>query len=327
METEEKRIHRCLGYLTTLIYNSEKDGTHNLRPHSSLLEHDKLNQLKVNNMCMNFMKDGVWPKQVKIDCDNSISIFELKKLIIKEIWAQATPKEGERLPNFFHVAKAAINRPAQSKLYHDIDNGRTLKDIALKEIETINIKEKSEQLQSKVPLFNDDMTDINERAIFIFDQMFQSFCIDDPDMPGRKIMGRDEVTLFVIGVTNNAKVDRNDERVDRILENARLLPGTEKMLRDDFIQFYREGCFDRVDTVRANLIKYNYRQDLKQAAQDGDPDDIMQARKTPQDLPRWKLAANNENFEMITNCSMVNPELKTKAMGLLQNIVTQPSLV
>jgi hypothetical protein len=103
------------------------------------------------------------------------------------------------------------------------------------------------------------MTDINERAVFIFDQMFLSFCIDDPDMPGRKIMGRDEVTLFVIGVTNNSKVDRNDERVDRILENARLLPGQDKMLRDDFIQFYRESCFDRVDTVRANLIKYNYR--------------------------------------------------------------------
>jgi hypothetical protein len=103
------------------------------------------------------------------------------------------------------------------------------------------------------------MTDINERAVFIFDQMFLSFCVDDPDMPGRKIMGRDEVTLFVIRVTNNSKVDRNDDRVDRILENARLLPGTEKMLRDDFIQFYRESCFDGVDTVRANLIKYNYR--------------------------------------------------------------------
>ena len=62
LEPEEKRILRCLGYLTTLIYNSEKDGTHNLKPHSSLIEHDKITQLKVNNMCMNFLKDSIWPK-------------------------------------------------------------------------------------------------------------------------------------------------------------------------------------------------------------------------------------------------------------------------
>ena len=54
LPVEEKRINRCLGYLSTLIYNSEKDGTRGLRPHSSLLDSDKICGLKINNMLQSF---------------------------------------------------------------------------------------------------------------------------------------------------------------------------------------------------------------------------------------------------------------------------------
>jgi hypothetical protein len=203
-----------------------------------------------------------------------MTLFDLKNAILKEICAKATLKEGQSLPDMIHISKTAINTPSSSKLYHDIDNGKTLKEISLKDGNTINIKEKSEKLQSKVPLFNDEMTDINDRAKFIFNKMWDNFCVDDPDCPGRKIMGRDEITLFIIAVTKQIKTERTDPRVTRITEHARTI-GNEKLTQDDFIQFYRESCFERVDTVRENLIKYNYRQDLKEAAVSGADDNVM----------------------------------------------------
>lgn len=46
---EEKRIIRCIGYLETLIFNSEKDGTFGLRPHSSIMENKRIIGLRINN--------------------------------------------------------------------------------------------------------------------------------------------------------------------------------------------------------------------------------------------------------------------------------------
>jgi len=50
---QEKRIIRCLGFLETLIFSSEKDGTYGLRPHSSIAENKKITGLRINNNIYN----------------------------------------------------------------------------------------------------------------------------------------------------------------------------------------------------------------------------------------------------------------------------------
>jgi len=48
LPVEERRILKCLTYVKMLISNSEKDGTHNLKPHSALSQGELLNKITVN---------------------------------------------------------------------------------------------------------------------------------------------------------------------------------------------------------------------------------------------------------------------------------------
>jgi hypothetical protein len=250
--------------LIKLVLNSEKDGTHGLQPHSSLGEPKVIKGLKINNMMAQHGSMKNYKGQVALDVPVGITLFELKKLVIDKIWSETAimraGKSTAPLPLPIHITKVGLNRPAGSKHYHDVENGRTVKECDMK-AETLNITEKSTKLQSQVPLFNDDMTDINERATFIFDQMFQQFSVSDPGLGELKVMGRQEVANFVDAITtNDFKVPPFDSRVTGILKYAKTLDASqEKLTREDFIQYYREGCFDRVELVRQNLTEYNYR--------------------------------------------------------------------
>lgn len=51
--------------------------------------------------------------------------------------------------------------------------------------------------------------------------------------------------------------------------------------------------------MRQNLCSKGYRLDLKKSANDGDEDDIMQLRKTKEDMPRYKIANNHDYFEVL----------------------------
>jgi hypothetical protein len=53
-----------------------------------------------------------------------------------------------------------------------------LAELKFRSSETITVASKSQYSASKVPLLNDDGTDINARAVFIFDQMFHTYCVE-----------------------------------------------------------------------------------------------------------------------------------------------------
>lgn len=84
---------------------------------------------------------------------------------------------------------------------------------------------------------NEEGTDINERAKFIFDQMFQSYAVEDPERPGVKVMNIDEVCLFIMGATHET-CDKMDKRAIDIMANFDSNKDG-KIDRDDFIEFYR----------------------------------------------------------------------------------------
>jgi len=45
--------------------------------------------------------------------------------------------------------------------------------------------------------------------------------------------------------------------------------------RNDFIEFYRKSCFEKVDVVRTNLMNYNDNHSLKQIPKSGDDENIL----------------------------------------------------
>jgi len=48
-----------------------------------------------------------------------------------------------------------------------------------------------------------------------------------------------------------------------------------KLTREDFINFYKDSCFQKINVVRTNLTHHNYRHDLKQAPKQGDNDNVL----------------------------------------------------
>jgi len=83
---------------------------------------------------------------------------------------------------------------------------------------------------------NEDGTDINARAYFIFSELFEMYAIEDPDEPTRKIMRIDEICTFIKGATK--ETCRKDD--NRVLFIASFDSNSDgKLEKDDFIRFYR----------------------------------------------------------------------------------------
>ena len=68
--------------------------------------------------------------------------------------------------------------------------------------------------------------------------------------------------------------------------------GNGKLTREDFLAFYKENVFEKADKVREHLNRHNFRSDLRQAPKAGDPDNILQMRKSHFEMPRFKIAYN-----------------------------------
>ena len=63
----------------------------------------------------------------------------------------------------------------------DDHNGDLVSSLKLNFNETVNVSSKSNTTLSKFPLLNDDQTDVNDRLKFVFNELFDRYCIDDPD--------------------------------------------------------------------------------------------------------------------------------------------------
>ena len=106
-------------------------------------------------------------------------------------------------------------------------------------------------------------------------------------------MTAEEIRLFIMDATKEP-CHLTDPRIKKII--AWDSDGDGKMTREDFLSFYKNSCFANPELVRKNLGHYNYRGDMKQAPKPGDDDNILQARKTINEMPRYKIAYNYQNF-------------------------------
>jgi hypothetical protein len=82
----------------------------------------------------------------------------------------------------------------------------------------------------------------------------------------------EEICSFIKGATKET-CKRDDSRVLFIAGFDS--NGDGKLERDDFIRFYRQSCFEKVDVVRQNLLNYNYNHALKQVPKNGQDENIL----------------------------------------------------
>ena len=60
-------------------------------------------------------------------------------------------------------------------------NGDLVSTLKFNLNETVNVSQKHNLNISKFPLLNDDQTDLNDRLKFVFNELFDRYCIEDPE--------------------------------------------------------------------------------------------------------------------------------------------------
>ena len=198
-------------------------------------------------------------------------------------------------------------------------NGETLAQCNIRNDEVLTVTNKGQHAVSKFPLLNEEQTDLNDRLKFVFNQMFDTYAKVDEDQPDRKVMTAEETRHFIMDATKEES-KLSDPRIKTIM--AWDSDGDGKMTREDFLSFYKNSTFTKPETVRKNLTHYNYRGDMKQAPRPGDDDNILQARKTINEMPRYKISFNENNFYTLIRLLDYQSEVQKLTQSVVKMICT-----
>lgn len=319
MPVEEKRILKCISMIKMLIQNSERDGLHGLRPHSSMEKGEFLHTLQISNS-FRVAENNV--SKFELACYSNITFLELKKLIAEQYTKQPGWPKDAPAP---HPFSFKVIRCKDASVVKDINNGSTLAELKFKPNENLNIAASSMETDRKAPILNDELTDLNGRAIYIFTNLFKEFAVPDMSREGVPLaIGDEECARFVTGVTGEP-CSTQDNRVVKIIGQYDTNKDG-KLDLDDFLEFYKQNCYNNVSTIRRNLAKVNYRDDLKQAPKDGDDDNILQARKSIEDMPRYKLSSDQKSFDSLFRLLGLHSEVAKEASGLIKMLCTNKVL-
>ena len=69
-----------------------------------------------------------------------------------------------------------------------------------------------------------------------------------------------------------------------------------------------------------------YRDDLKIVPPPGSPDNILQARKTWQEMPRYKISQNDQTFGQIVQLFDLQSEVSKEAQSLIKMVCTNQKI-
>ena len=93
------------------------------------------------------------------------------------------------------------------------------------------------------------------------------------------------------------------------------------------MEFWKKSVVDSEQIVWQNIFNFGHRYDLLPQALDGEDPELYQQRKSLELMPRYKLAANSNNFnEIFSLVETMNPEVANSAWSLIKTISTNPNL-
>ena len=160
----------------------------------------------------------------------------------------------------------------------------------------------------------------------MFTALFDSLAIPDPLDITRMVITNLNCAEFIAVVTSQ-KANPTDDRIPKIMKYGKPdANGENKIDKDDFIAFYKEKAYSNIGTVRDNIGKFGYSNDLRKLADNKDPDNILQHRKTAEDMPRYKLSNTEEYFKILLDLTTLHPEIKNRAKGLFESCCTRQEL-
>ena len=162
-----------------LVLNSERDGTHNLIPHSALDRGKVFDQIAVNCCYTDFNVNG-HRQRLMIKIFSNATLYELKQTICQQMaYKQVSDNNWEQQP-IPHPWTLRVVKTLGNTTLKDTDNGKTLSELGFKSDTQLQVFKKGAQSVSKMPLLTPE-NKLNDRAKFHFTKIFERYAIPDPD--------------------------------------------------------------------------------------------------------------------------------------------------
>ena len=320
-----------------LVRASEKNGTHNLKPHASLSKGAILGNLQVQN---NITHGDGYRSRFEISISSHTTVWELKKRIGQEVVKRSIdggktyghhPKEGETEPcTPTHPAAIRLFQMANSSDLKDATNGTTLSDLKFKANENIGAFKKSTFLVRKAPIVADDAETGKPQLTFKASQVIEEILgrYSTTTEEGAKVMTKEQCVEFTRIATKEtaARSSEADPKVVQFFADYDR-EGNGYITADSFKQFFVDACVNGKDmTVRENLRRLGYSQDLRKMVSDGEPENLLQVRASMLDMPRYKIATNEKLFDSLMSLLNLQQDVSQRALELIRMLATNPIL-
>lgn len=116
-----------------------------------------------------------------------------------------------------------------------------------------------------------------------------------------------------------------DPRVVDLLEKYSIDNKAEYKLIDlnGLKRFCINSCLiGKEDSLRGNFRVLGYAQDLKRLPRDGEHENILQIRKSKEDMPRYKVSQNEHYFDSLIDMLQFDPEVAHRAREVIVTLAT-----
>lgn len=169
------------------------------------------------------------------------------------------------------------------------DYGKTLGEMGFRNHDIITVRKNNVDDKSvQYPLVTAEKDKLSDRAFVIFNHWFDIFS----EQPERNHISPNSATFFIKGATGEDVIP-TEHRIKGLFD-AHCAAKDDKMLREEFLQFYFEASRDRPDRVIENLRSMFVRADLLRKAEVQEDFLFPQAQ-----MPRYTLSSDQKQFDTL----------------------------
>lgn len=238
------------------------------------------------------------------------------------------PKPGTTEPcKPIHPATIRLFQMATTSDLRDATHGTTLGELRFKPNENLGAFRKSTHLYRKARVVEDSPVtskpELTPRAKKVVAEIFDRFSVQHPG--GERAMTLETCVEFTRACTGSTS-SPDDPRVTQFLR-AYDVSGAGAVSLGQLERFFIDACVDGQDlTLRQNFGRLGYSPSLQRLPQDGDAADILQTRSGLEQMPRYKVAENQGQFNSLVAVLGHDGEVGQRALEVLRMLATNPVL-
>ena len=289
--TEQQTIIRVIEIIKNILYETEKKGTGDVRPHNALLKGELLEKITIKN------KASPKGQNLSISIYSNATVWDFKKQVALALDLAPKYLKLERVFGYSSYSTIKEN-----------ENGKTLAQLGLQSGETLTAyKLQVEEEVVNAPLTGPD-GQLTEKAKEIFNEWFDMYSDNGK-------MTKETCSLFIKGCTGE-QPSPNDDRIGTLFKmydsnNDGFIE------REEFLLFYQISSKNKPETVRENLRSHNIRNDLKKLSEVTEESTFQ-----TEDMPRYRISRNQQQFDLLISLLDRQDKVSEASWDLIQMLAT-----